>query len=82
MLEARIAPTGYACASPEERNGFNGRIWMCCTDAECKVFPNAPCPIPAVLLDFIEQESPHLKFRKDLMIQMKLSELVKLRYVS
>jgi helix-turn-helix protein len=29
----------------------------------------------------IEQESPHLKFGKDLMIQVKLNELVKLRYL-
>jgi hypothetical protein len=29
----------------------------------------------------IEEESPHLKFGKDLMIQVKLNELVKLRYL-
>jgi Helix-turn-helix domain len=29
----------------------------------------------------IEEESPHLKFGKDLMIQIKLNELVKLRYL-
>jgi hypothetical protein len=30
----------------------------------------------------IEEESPHLKFGKDLIIQVKLNELVKLRYLS
>jgi hypothetical protein len=30
----------------------------------------------------IEQESPHLKFGKDFMIQVKLNELVQLRYLS
>jgi Helix-turn-helix domain len=30
----------------------------------------------------IEEESPHLKFGKDLMVQVKLNELVKLRYLS
>ena len=30
----------------------------------------------------VEQESPSLKFGKDLMIQVKLNELVKLRYLS
>jgi len=31
---------------------------------------------------FIEEESPGLKFGKELMIQVKLNELVKLRYLS
>ena len=35
----------------------------------------------AGVVTLVEQESPKLKFGKDLMVRVKLNELVKLRYL-
>jgi hypothetical protein len=59
-------------------------------DEERQQIEEAKALLPRETLDglyqeakhLVEQESPSLKFGKDLMMRVKLNELVKLRYLS